>query len=523
YEYNIATISSFYPNAYKYYDNVNTSSSPYPGPYEYDSAMSTYINFQSSSDVLTESDFEAQLEGADNGIYDERENNKHEDSENEEEEKNNLLVLCKGMKFSTWELAELYLTNYAKQEGFSFRKRRWIIHEPEKAILAEDRRDRDSKMIDCSWHINLTFPKTVKEVCINSILDLPTQYNLLVASFPGHIINRKDLSNAIQQFKSQAKLSKNDASSAIIEDKTESTFTWVLQKLKNSCEIAPIVLYSDADSALLSAKLKGTLHEQFRPFHTRFLEMRNTLCHKKFESKWENLINEYPACKSYLMNSTQQAEVTNKIIKDKLNRTSQLTDVVREIQTIFDQQSKKAVLAEYKNEIPTKDQIAQSICYDAVLVENWLALLEEEMAREDDYDQPQSLFPSLLEDISQDYEAFVPMYQIKQMESNELPQLLSFQHLVRFKQTSNVVQSHGPKQRYRFGMEYAKKPLDLAIHANKVDDFVNEIERFIEKLRGICRQPKRYKSGSELLKKITGNKKEGRHCQKCRQTGHYAP
>ncbi|CAG8750316.1 8341_t:CDS:1, partial [Cetraspora pellucida] len=35
-----------------------------------------------------------------------------------------------------------------------------------------------------------------------------------------------------------------------------------------------------------------------------------------------------------------QAEVTNKIIKYKLNRTSQLMDVVREIQTIFDQQSK---------------------------------------------------------------------------------------------------------------------------------------------------------------------------------------
>ncbi|CAG8787801.1 8282_t:CDS:1, partial [Racocetra fulgida] len=74
--------------------------------------------------------------------------------------------------------------------------------------------------------------------------------------------------------------------------------------------------------------------------------------------------------------------------------------VIREIQTIFDQQSKKAVLAECKNKIPTKgiptimdkyfpkldkmlkecltlqilqkqqDQMAQSICYDAVLVDN---------------------------------------------------------------------------------------------------------------------------------------------------------
>ncbi|CAG8743959.1 16523_t:CDS:1, partial [Gigaspora rosea] len=92
--------------------------------------------------------------------------------------------------------------------------------------------------------------------------------------------------------------------------------------------------------------------------------------------------------------------------------------------------------------------------------------------------------------------------------------------------------------------------LDLAIYANKVDDFVNEIEHFIEKTKKDMsdqdktvnltnikvvsvgnllrvqykgRQPKRYKSGGELLKKSTGKKKGGRHCQKCEQTGHYAP
>ncbi|CAG8522546.1 8356_t:CDS:2, partial [Cetraspora pellucida] len=78
--------------------------------------MSTMII---SSDALTELDFEAQLEGADNGIYNKRENNKHKDS-------------------------------------------------------------------------------------------LPTQYNLLVALFPNQVINKKDLSNAIQRFKSQTKSNKND-------------------------------------------------------------------------------------------------------------------------------------------------------------------------------------------------------------------------------------------------------------------------------------------------------------------------
>jgi transposase-like protein len=187
---------------------------------------------------------------------------------------------------------------------------------------------------------------------------------------------------------------------AILENETEATFTWVLQELKNSCDITPIVLYSDADPALISAvkmnypethhflcifhidlnlrkKLKGKLCDQFEPFHAKFLEMRNSLCHKTFEIKWNTLINEFSACKQYLtrvlypcksswacytinqnftagIQSTQRVESTNKIIKDRLNRSSCLTDVVKEVQRIFDQQSKKAILNECKNEIPNK-------------------------------------------------------------------------------------------------------------------------------------------------------------------------
>src|ERR1043165_4879607 len=165
-------------------------------------------------------------------------------------------------------------------------------------------------------------------------MSIPTQYNLLVASFPNKVINKKDLSNAIQQFKKKAKPIKNDAcqmltelylkkdedprwiikprfdhgekrlnslfwmspdqinayeryhdvvivdttsktnqfdmmlmlvivvdnnfknlivAAAILEDETEATFAWVLQELKNSCDVTPTALYSDADPALISA------------------------------------------------------------------------------------------------------------------------------------------------------------------------------------------------------------------------------------------------------------------------------
>ncbi|PKB92214.1 hypothetical protein RhiirA5_445554 [Rhizophagus irregularis] len=125
--------------------------------------------------------------------------------------------------------------------------------------------------------------------------------------------------------------------------------------------------------------------------------MRNSLCHKTFEIKWNTLINEFSNFTAGIQ-STQQVESTNKIIKDRLNKSSYLTDVVKEVQKIFDQQSKKEILNECKNEIPTRgipsimdeyfpeldkilqeyltpqilqkqrDQMAQSLCYDMELI-----------------------------------------------------------------------------------------------------------------------------------------------------------
>jgi hypothetical protein len=45
-----------------------------------------------------------------------------------------------------------------------------MSHEPQKVILAENRRDKDSEMIGCPWHINLAFPKSANGIKINSIV-----------------------------------------------------------------------------------------------------------------------------------------------------------------------------------------------------------------------------------------------------------------------------------------------------------------------------------------------------------------
>ncbi|CAG8751550.1 6775_t:CDS:2, partial [Dentiscutata erythropus] len=136
------TTSDFSPPCFNTYELDNANAFLPYFSYEHNitntSVRSTYINIQSFSNMLAGSDVEAQSEA----------------------------------------------------RGFSFRKRRRVvdsddhtitrrriyeclhawIREPEKTILAEDRRDRDSEMIDCSWHINLAFSKTEKDVRINSIL-----------------------------------------------------------------------------------------------------------------------------------------------------------------------------------------------------------------------------------------------------------------------------------------------------------------------------------------------------------------
>jgi len=117
-------------------------------------------------------------------------------------------------------------------------------------------------------------------------------------------------------------------------------------------------------------------------------------------------------------------------------------------------------------------------------------------------------------------------YHIGGSERDELEQplpQLSFQHLVNFRQTPNVVQLQGPKQKYGYGMGYAKKALDLAVRTDKVDEFVDQVKYFIDntkvelseqqenivfmhigdllRVKHKGRQPNRYKSCGEPQKK----------------------
>ncbi|GET50778.1 hypothetical protein GLOIN_2v1487031 [Rhizophagus irregularis DAOM 181602=DAOM 197198] len=100
----------------------------------------------------------------------------------------------------------------------------------------------------------------------------------------------------------------------------------------------------------------------------------------------------------------------------------------------------------------------------------------------------------------------------------------------------DIMQLQGPKQKYGFGMGYAKKALDYAVHSVE-----NMVIGDPLRIQHKGRQPNHYKSGGEVTKKSQKRKlqaiqdvtntieqgssvqKRSRLCQKCKQPGHYAP
>ncbi|PKY56814.1 hypothetical protein RhiirA4_477374, partial [Rhizophagus irregularis] len=117
----------------------------------------------------------------------------------------------------------------------------------------------------------------------------------------------------------------------------------------------------------------------------------------------------------------------------------------------------------------------------------------------------------------------IVLFDIEENKLSDESEQSSFQHFMNFRQTPNVVQLQGPKQKYGFGMKYAKKALDLAIQTDKVNEFVDQVKCFIENTKAELseqqenltsihigdplqvqhkgRQPNRYKSCGEPQRK----------------------
>ncbi|CAB4481898.1 unnamed protein product [Rhizophagus irregularis] len=94
-------------------------------------SMIDIIDYQ--SDHQEENNNEIQMEVEDHSEdYCSKE---YDDDSEYEKEEDGLLKLNKGMKFETWELAESYLDEYAKQNGFCFRKIRRVLDPNDNTIV----------------------------------------------------------------------------------------------------------------------------------------------------------------------------------------------------------------------------------------------------------------------------------------------------------------------------------------------------------------------------------------------------
>ncbi|CAB4487733.1 unnamed protein product [Rhizophagus irregularis] len=137
--------------------------------------------------------------------------------------------------------------------------------------------------------------------------------------------------------------------SAIIENETLDTFRWILMTLFEETDINPRIIFTDSDPSLISAikeiysntdhllcifhidlnlrkKLKGKLGACFEEFCHKFYTCQNSLYIELFESRWVQLISQYPESVKYT--STQRIESINKQIHDKVDQSISLCDLV---------------------------------------------------------------------------------------------------------------------------------------------------------------------------------------------------
>ncbi|CAG8625254.1 8270_t:CDS:2, partial [Racocetra fulgida] len=146
-------------------------------------------------------------------------------------------------------------------------------------------------------------------------------------------------------------------------------------------------------------------------------------------------------------------------------------DVVEEIQAIFDKQSKRALLNKFKNEIATKGL--------PNIMEEYFLELNKQLK---EYFTPQIYQSNVTKsEIDQQILSSISMYQIVRNILNPIPpKPLLFNHLSDIRKLTHVEQKRSSKQKYGFGISYAKKALDYTIRADKVDEFINYLERFIK-------------------------------------------
>ncbi|CAB4441269.1 unnamed protein product [Rhizophagus irregularis] len=334
------------------------------------------------------------------------------------DEPSNPLELTSELTFSNWEDFRNWIRMFGLKEGFNYKIRtsetiqgvmRRATYECTKSgshisqAMSDPTKQRNthSQRTLCPWKLNVACPKTSGIVRINSFnnvhnhplismiqemaprfrkltkemladiekyvvqgrMDSTSIYTLLKHDYPNQPIHKKDLYNAVYQFRQKHNPGDGDASQMLqlLMDWKDSDPLWIIKTRLDPVSRRLISLlwmsptqkdlynrYNDVvivdstyntnrfqmilcvvtvvdnnyrtrivacaiiedetldtyrwifDNLNLRKKLKGKLGSQFEEFRHKFYVCRNSLCEQLFELRWNQLVEQYPAAVKYL-------------------------------------------------------------------------------------------------------------------------------------------------------------------------------------------------------------------------------
>ena len=188
------------------------------------------------------------------------------------------------------------------------------------------------------------------------------------------------------------------AATAVISDETKESYQWILECLLSATNLAPNVIFTDADPAMVAAiheslpttkhnyciwhirknldkNLKGKLHGEYSNFVTAWNKCRNSFSENEFKKKFDELLIKFPAASKYLKRSlgtdvtswalcythrsfnagiqtTQRVESYNSLIKRSVKSSTTLFELDTQIQLLLDKEEQFERQEEQTSENP---------------------------------------------------------------------------------------------------------------------------------------------------------------------------
>ncbi len=171
---------------------------------------------------------------------------------------------------------------------------------------------------------------------------------------------------------------------AVVSDETKETYQWILECLLCATDLAPNVLFTDADPVMVVAiheslpttkhnyciwhirknlekNLKGKLRGEYSKFVAAWNKCRNCFSENEFKKQWNELTVKFPAACKYLkrtlgtdvtswalcythrsfnagIQSTQRVKSYNSLIKRSVKSSSTLLELDAHIQFLLDRE-----------------------------------------------------------------------------------------------------------------------------------------------------------------------------------------